>query len=135
MGMTGRFWALVLAIASAAFGASFPVALAEPVRAGARDWIFSGSEMLAALEGREGHGMPSDELRRALSVARAQAYIAGVADSLSRSRWCGAGSVLPHEFSDRVYSYLRALPQDRLKENASMLATEALAAAFPCHRR
>lgn len=96
-----------------------------------RDWIFSGSELIEALEGRSGDGMPG-ETGRGRSQARAIAYIAGVADATSGTQWCGAGAVLPHELADRVYIHLRTLSSDRLKRSASSLVVEGLAEAFPC---
>lgn len=96
-----------------------------------RDWIFSGFELIEGLEGRSGDGM-SGEAGRILSNVRAIVYIAGVADTTSGTRWCGAGTVLPHELADRVHSHLRTLASDRLKGSASSLVAEALAEAFPC---
>jgi len=95
----------------------------------ARDWIFSGFELIEALEGRSGDEMSGEAGR---SRSKAIAYIAGVADATSGARWCGAGSVLPHELVDLVYTYLRTLASDRLKRSASSLVVEGLAGAFPC---
>jgi hypothetical protein len=106
------------------------VAWASP-QDGTRDWIFSGSELIDALEGRLEEKM-SGEAGRSLQNARAIAYIAGVADATSGTRWCGAGTVLPHELADRVYSHLRTLKSDRLRRSASLLVVEGLAEAFPC---
>ncbi|WP_410118144.1 Rap1a/Tai family immunity protein [Agrobacterium tumefaciens] len=58
--------------------------------------------------------------------------MAGVADATSGTRWCGAGTVLPHELIDRVYTYLHTLASDRLKRSASSLVVKGLAGAFPC---
>jgi hypothetical protein len=96
-----------------------------------RDWIFSGSELTAALEGKSGDEILG-EAGRGQEKARAIGYIAGVADTTSGTLWCGAGTVLPHELVDRVYSHLRALGSDRLRLSASFLVVEGLAAAFPC---
>jgi hypothetical protein len=96
-----------------------------------RDWIFSGAELIEALEGRSGDEI-SGEASRSRSNARAIAYIAGVADATSGTRWCGAGTVLPHELADRVYTHLRTLASGRLKGSASSLVVEGLAGAFPC---
>lgn len=96
-----------------------------------RDWIFSGFELIEALEGRSGDGM-SGETGRVLSHARAIAYITGVADATSGTRWCRAGTILPHELVDRVYTDLRTFTSDRLKGSASSLVVEGLAKAFPC---
>ncbi|UXA53435.1 hypothetical protein M0D45_01115 [Xanthomonas prunicola] len=60
------------------------------------------------------------------------AYIEGVADASSGVRWCGEGQMLPHELVDRVYSYQRGLPAERLQQSAATLVVEALAQAFPC---
>lgn len=96
-----------------------------------RDWIFSGFELIEALEGRSGDEM-SGEAGHILSNARAIAYITGVADATSGTRWCGAGNILPHELVDRAYAYLRTLASDRLKGSASSLVVEGLAEALPC---
>lgn len=97
-----------------------------------RDWIFSGINLINALEGRPADGTAGNERDRALSSARANAYIAGVADATSGKRWCGAGTVMPHELVDRAYTYLRALPSSSLERNASSLVADGLAGAFPC---
>ncbi|RRD21733.1 hypothetical protein ECB98_23090 [Brucellaceae bacterium VT-16-1752] len=107
------------------------IARGAPAAAEKRDWIFSGFELIEALEGRSGDGM-SGEAGRIVSNARAIAYIAGVADAASGARWCGAGNVLRHELVNRVYTYLRTLASDRLKGSASSLVVEGLAEAFPC---
>ncbi|MBK0023981.1 hypothetical protein IAE29_23330 [Ochrobactrum sp. S46] len=107
------------------------VARGAPAAAQTRDWIFSGFELIEALEGRLGDGL-SGEAGRIASNARAIAYITGVADATSGARWCGAGNVLPHELVDRVYTYLRNLGSHRLKGSASSLVVEGLAEAFPC---
>ena len=96
-----------------------------------RHWIFSGFELIEALEGRSGDGI-SGEAGRIVSNARAIAYIAGVADVTSGARWCGAGNVLRHELVDRIYAYLLTIAPDRLKGRASSLVVEGLAEAFPC---
>lgn len=95
-----------------------------------RGWIFSGINLINALEGRPADGTAGNE--RDLSSARANAYIAGVADATSGKRWCGAGTVMPHELVDRAYTYLRALPASSLEGNASSLVADGLAGAFPC---
>ncbi|TKT75913.1 hypothetical protein XW59_018375 [Aquamicrobium sp. LC103] len=105
---------------------------AAPADTETRNWIFSGFELIEELQGQTGDGKPKDEPGRILLSARANSYIAGVADITSGTRWCGAGRALPHELADKVYTYSRTLGPERLKENASMLVTEALAAAFPC---
>ncbi|MFK3781407.1 Rap1a/Tai family immunity protein [Agrobacterium sp. NPDC089420] len=93
-----------------------------------RDWIFRGFELIEALEGRSGDEM-SGEAGRSGPNARA---IAGVADATSGTQWCGAGQVLPHEFPDRIYTYLKTLSPERLKQNAATLVIDGLAATFPC---
>ncbi|UXS43016.1 hypothetical protein FY150_24765 (plasmid) [Agrobacterium tumefaciens] len=92
-----------------------------------RGWILSGFDLVAALEGR-----PLVGNDRALSSVQAKAYISGVADVTSGARWCGAGTILPHELVDRAYTYLRNLPSSRLEGNASSLVVDGLAEAFPC---
>ncbi|WP_158693429.1 Rap1a/Tai family immunity protein [Neorhizobium alkalisoli] len=92
----------------------------------------NGAELIEALEGRSGDGVPKGERDRILSGARANAYVAGAADATSGTRWCGAGAVLPHELADRVYTYLRTLAPERLKGSASSLVVEGLSEAFPC---
>jgi hypothetical protein len=99
---------------------------------GARKWIFSGSELAEALEGKLAPEASNEESRRMLSSTRGNAYIAGVADATSGTRWCGAGTVLPHELADRVHTYLGDVPPERLEENAATLVAEALAQSFPC---
>ena len=108
------------------------VAQVTPADAKTRNWIFSGSELSLELQGKAGDGTPKEEPARISSSARANAYIAGVADATSGVKWCAAGKVLPHELADRVYSYSRTLGPERLKDNASILVTEALAVEFPC---
>ncbi|WP_018238725.1 Rap1a/Tai family immunity protein [Ensifer sp. BR816] len=98
----------------------------------ARNWIFSGAELKAALEGRLAPEASNEETRRMLSSARGNAYVAGIADATSGTRWCGAGTVLPHELTDRIHTYLGDLPPARLDENAATLVGEALAQSFPC---
>ncbi|MEA5125598.1 Rap1a/Tai family immunity protein [Xanthomonas floridensis] len=97
-----------------------------------RDWIVSGAELMQAMEGKLGDASRGDELRRQLSSTRANAYVSGVADTTSGVRWCGAGQILPHELVDRVYTYQRSLPAERLQQSAATLVVEALAQAFPC---
>ncbi|MBT2245794.1 hypothetical protein JQK15_19965 [Sphingobium sp. BHU LFT2] len=96
-----------------------------------RDGIFSGLDHIRGLEGRAIDGSAGSEHDRTLSSARANAYIFGVAGATSK-RWCGAVTILPHELVDRAYTYLRALPSDRLQEGASSLVADGLAGAFPC---
>ncbi|APG95606.1 Tiorf68 protein (plasmid) [Sinorhizobium americanum] len=98
----------------------------------ARTWIFSGSELVEALEGKLVPEASNEETRRMLSSAGGNAYIAGIADATSGTRWCGAGTVVPHELADRVHTHLGDLPTERLNENAATLVGEALAQSFPC---
>ena len=98
----------------------------------ARTWSVSGAELTEALEGKSGSGARESEAERSISAARASAYIAGVADTTSGACWCAAGSVLPHELTDRVYTYLRSVSTERLKGRASVLVIEGLARNFPC---
>lgn len=120
------FLAILLSVLSA-----MCIARGAPAAAEKRDWIFSGFELIEALEGRSGDEM-SGEAGHILSNARAIAYITGVSDATSGTRWCGAGNILPHELVDRAYAYLRTLASDRLKGSASSLVVEGLAEAFPC---
>ncbi|MFK3780283.1 Rap1a/Tai family immunity protein [Agrobacterium sp. NPDC089420] len=94
--------------------------------------MFSGNDLIIALEGRPAEGTADNERNRALSSASASAYISGVADVTSGVRWCGAGTVMPHELVDRAYTYLHSLRSERLQGNASALVADGLAAAFPC---
>ncbi|MFD1703415.1 Rap1a/Tai family immunity protein [Methylopila henanensis] len=108
------------------------VASAEPGDDAAPDWMITGTELIKALEGKLDDGALQSEAGRITSAARGNAYIAGVADATSGTAWCGAGSVLPHELTDRVYTHLRSVTPERLKERASTLVIEGLAAVFPC---
>ncbi|MFK3781403.1 Rap1a/Tai family immunity protein [Agrobacterium sp. NPDC089420] len=96
------------------------------------DWIISGTELIKALEGKSDDGALQSEAGRIKSGARGSAYIAGVADATNGTGWCGAGSVLPHELTDRVYTHLRSVTPERLKDSASTLVIETLAAIYPC---
>ncbi len=117
-------WALFLSFVG--------VASAISAEAQTRDWIFSGAELIEALQGKSTDAVPVGELGRVLSTVRASAYIAGVADASNGTRWCGGGKVLPHELVDRVFTYHRTVEPERLKGNASILVMEALAVSFPC---
>ncbi|WP_236016076.1 Rap1a/Tai family immunity protein [Brucella endophytica] len=103
--------------------------------AGDRTWVFSGSELIDALKGDLAPETADKELKRMLSTARGTAYVAGVADALQGREWCGAGAILPHEMTDRVYTYLKDLPPEQLKENAAPLVGQALSKEFPCKKR
>lgn len=116
---------------SSAFQADVPSAKASPNDA-VRTWSVSGSALFSALEGRLDSGASVNNADRAKAAAKGAAYIAGVADETNASSWCGSGSVLPHELTDRVYTYLRSVPPERLKGNASTLVIEGLADSFPC---
>lgn len=98
----------------------------------ARQWRFSGAELLNALKGDFAPEISDPELRRQVSSARGQSYVAGVADATETKAWCGKGAVLPHELPDRVVTYFSDLPKERLDENAAVLVAEALAKSFPC---
>jgi hypothetical protein len=113
-------------------GLAINVASAESGNDEARDWIISGTELMKVLEGKSDDGALQSEAGRIKSGARGSAYIAGVADATSGTGWCGAGSVLPHELTDRVYTHLRSVTPERLKGRASILVIEGLAAIFPC---
>jgi len=83
-----------------------------------RDWLFEGTELMAALERKPSGKALNGEAGAAPSSARAAAYIAGVADAAGDTQWCGAGSLLPHELSGRIYTYLKTLSPEWLKGNA-----------------
>ncbi|KAB2770723.1 hypothetical protein F9K84_05880 [Brucella anthropi] len=106
------------------------VASAETDNDQARGWIISGTEPIKVLEGTSDDGTLQSEAGRITSGARGSAYIAGVADATSGTG--GAGSVLPHELTDRVYTHLRSVTPERLKRRASTLVIETLAAIYPC---
>jgi len=99
-----------------------------------RTWLVSGAELITLLQGKGADGFCASEQCRSLSIARANAYIQGAADT-SRGQWCGQGQIRPHELADRVTSHLQQLPQERLQQNASSLVVEGLRTAFPCERR
>ena len=99
---------------------------------GVRTWHFTGSELIAALEGAMPSQVQDLSLRRLFSSSYGQAYIAGIADQTQGLRWCARGGILPHELSARVYTYLSALPKARLSGNAGPLVDEALQRSFAC---
>jgi len=113
-------------------GLAINVASAEAGTDEVRNWIISGTELIKALEGRTDDGALQNETGRIASHARGSAYIAGVADAAGRTAWCGTGSVLPHELTDRVYTHLRSITPERLKGSASTFVIETLAAIYPC---
>jgi len=104
------------------------------VSAESRTWVFSGAELFSALKGIPEYELSDKETGRAFSVARASAYISGVADALQNREWCGGGAVLPHEMNDQVFTYLKTLPPERLQDNAAPLVIRALAETFPCRK-
>ncbi|WP_337797118.1 Rap1a/Tai family immunity protein [Rhizobium skierniewicense] len=108
------------------------VGFALPSEAADRTWIYSGSELKQAIEGKLAPDVSNPELRRLVSVAKSNAYIAGVADLTANAHWCGAGDIAPHEITDRVYTYLVDIPSEKLAEPAAALVEEALVIAFPC---
>lgn len=112
-------------LASSTLAEATPATGARPV---------SGGELIRLLEGKGDDGGCLDERCRQLSSARGRTYVQGVADS-SRGQWCGHGEVLPHELIDRVFSYIRQLPSNRMKQNASDLIIEGLSAELPCRSR
>ncbi len=97
-----------------------------------RTWHFTGAELVAALRGKMPNPFQAEAQSRQFSNAYGQAYIAGIADQTQGAAWCTRTGVLPHELSDRVYTYLSALPEARLSGNAAPLVGEALAQSFPC---
>lgn len=98
----------------------------------ARTWQLNGEELVRLLEGKGDSALCSDERCRHLSSIRADAYVQGVADA-SRGQWCGQGQVLPHELINRVYSHIRQLPSEELKQDESSLIVEGLRMALPYH--
>lgn len=62
----------------------------------------------------------------------ADGYLAGVADSTQGKSWCDKGKVKTTEINSMVVAALRKYPQDRLRENAAILASEVLKKKFPC---
>lgn len=132
--MKATFSCLALVLAaflSSAFHAEVSSAKTGPNDV-VRTWSVSGSELISALERRPDSGALAGYADETKAAAKGAAYIAGVADATSASSWCGAGSILPHELTDRVYAYLRTVPPERLKGNASTLVIEGLADSFPC---
>ena len=99
---------------------------------GVRTWNVSGIELLNALEGRLDADGLNTQPERIEAAAKGSGYIAGVADATSGIAWCNAGSILPHELTDQVYSHLRGISPERLKGKASILVVEGLASIFPC---
>ncbi|WP_293776471.1 Rap1a/Tai family immunity protein [uncultured Oxalicibacterium sp.] len=100
-----------------------------------RTWHLTGSELIAALEGKRLSELSDADMRRLFSNAYGGAYVLGVADQTQGSIWCPPSlGILPHELNDRVYTYLSDLPAKRQKENAAPLVAEALRHAFPCKR-
>lgn len=97
-----------------------------------RTWHFTGVELVAALQGKMPNQFQAEAQSRLYSSAYGQAYIAGIADQTQGAAWCTSTGVLPHELSDRVYTYLSGLPAARLSGNAGPLVGEALAQSFPC---
>jgi hypothetical protein len=122
----GRVFALVFVIAT-----GFAGNMASADEPG-RTWIYTAADLVQALKGDLAPEASDSELRRMLSAARGEAYIAGVADQAGSTGWCGAGKILPHELASHVFTHLEALPPQRLEENAAKLTGEALASIFPC---
>lgn len=122
----------VFPAAMLSIGLAINVASAESGNDQGRDWIVSGTELIKALEGKSDDAALQSEAGRISSGARGSAYIAGVADATSGTGWCGAGSVLPHELTDRVYTHLQSVTPERLTRKASTLVIETLAAIYPC---
>lgn len=120
---TGRVFALVSVLLA---GAS---ARADETE---RTWIYTGADLVQALRGDFAPEALDPELKRMLSSARGQAYIAGVADQAGSAGWCGAGRIHPHELASHVFAHLEGLPSDRMEENAATLTGEALVAIYEC---
>jgi hypothetical protein len=62
----------------------------------------------------------------------AQGYLAGLADITQGKTWCDAWKIKPDEVDGDVFHTLRKLPQERLREKASVLVTETLGKKYPC---
>lgn len=120
-----------LVIWGLALGVAF-FSLSSIASANGRTWILSGAELVEDLKGNGAPEVHDEELKRMVSNVRGNAYVAGVADALQNQTWCGAGSILPHELTDRVFTYLTDLPPESLKENAAKLVAQALEKEFPC---
>lgn len=99
---------------------------------GLRTWHFTGVELVSALEGKMPSPVRDSSLHSFFSTSYGQAYILGIADQTQGSRWCTRTGLLPHELSDRVYTYLLTLPKARLDSNAGALVSEVLQRSFPC---
>jgi hypothetical protein len=62
----------------------------------------------------------------------ANGYLAGIADITQGKIWCDEWKTKPHEIDSEVFHILRKLPQERLREKASVLVIETLGKKFPC---
>lgn len=65
---------------------------------------------------------------------KANMYLLGVMDATEGKSWCGYTVALPGSLRESIYSYFRKLPENRKKEAASSLITEALAQDLPCKK-
>ncbi|MGG7795829.1 Rap1a/Tai family immunity protein [Klebsiella aerogenes] len=63
---------------------------------------------------------------------KANMYLLGVMDATEGKAWCGYQQALPGSLRENVYSYFKKLPDERIKQPAAMLITEALAKELPC---
>jgi hypothetical protein len=62
----------------------------------------------------------------------ANGYFAGIADAAQGKAWCNTWKTKPNEIDASVFHELRELPQERLREKASVLVTETLGKKYPC---
>ena len=65
---------------------------------------------------------------------KANMYLLGVMDATENKAWCGYSVALPGSLRESIYNYFKKLPQDRKKEAASALITEALSQDLPCKK-
>ncbi|EOV8480598.1 Rap1a/Tai family immunity protein [Klebsiella aerogenes] len=61
---------------------------------------------------------------------KANMYLLGVMDATEGKAW----QALPGSLRESVYGYFKKLPDERIKQPAAMLITEALAKELPCKK-
>jgi hypothetical protein len=71
----------------------------------------------------------SDEI---LKGEFAKGYLAGIADATQGKVWCITWVKKPDEIDADVFHALRKLPQERLREKASVLIVEVMGKKYPC---
>ncbi|MDR1890407.1 MAG: hypothetical protein LBQ81_13735 [Zoogloeaceae bacterium] len=69
---------------------------------------------------------------KALENEFANGYLASIVDATQGDFGCATWKQKPHEIDADIAHELRKLPQERLREKASVLVTEALKKKFPC---